>query len=67
MSMKFTQLRTHWTADDAHLILSFVDELRDTLWAAYGAEIIEQRQKENPGADLDGQPIPWERDDHLEF
>lgn len=44
--MKFTQLETYWTADDAHLIIAFLDDLRDTLWATYGTEIIEQRHKE---------------------
>ena len=47
MTMQLLQLRTYWTADDAHLIITFLDELRDTLWATYGADIIEQRQKEN--------------------
>ena len=45
--MQLSQLRTYWTADDAHLAISFLDELRDTLWATYGPEIIEQRQQEN--------------------
>ncbi len=51
MSMKLTQLHTYLTADDADLILSFLDELRDTLWAAYGPEIIEQRQQAHHGVD----------------
>ncbi len=51
MSMKLSQLRTYWTADDAHLILSFLDEVKDVLWATYGAEIIEQQQRENQCTD----------------
>ncbi len=51
MSMKLSQLRTYWTADDAHLILSFLDEVKDVLWATYGAEIIEQQQWENQNTD----------------
>lgn len=46
MTMKFTQLKTHWTADDAHAVLSLLDELREALWETYDAEIIEQRQEE---------------------
>ncbi len=38
--MKLTQLKTHWTADDAYAVISFLDELRDVLWAAYGDDII---------------------------
>lgn len=52
MSMKLSQLRTYWTADDAHLIISFLDELKDTLWATYGDEIIEQSQEEY-GSNID--------------
>ena len=47
MTMKFTQLKTHWTADDAHDVLSLLDELRDALWETYGADIIEQQQREH--------------------
>jgi hypothetical protein len=49
--MKFSQLRTYWNADDAYLILSFLDELRDVIWTTYGADIIEHQQAEQPMAD----------------
>jgi len=49
--MRLSQLRTHWTADDAHLILSFLDELKDVVWATYGAEIIEQQRKNQTTTD----------------
>lgn len=45
MSMKFTQLRTHWTADDAYCVIAFLDELRDLLWDSYGDQIIEMQQQ----------------------
>ena len=32
MSMKLSQLRTYWDAEDAHLIISFLDELKEVLW-----------------------------------
>jgi len=47
MSMKLSQLTTHWSADDAHLVLSFLDELSEVLWATYGPGIIEQQQREH--------------------
>lgn len=53
MSMKLSQLRTYWDADDAYLIISFLDELRDVLWATYGAEIIEQQQTNPHAGDRD--------------
>lgn len=45
MVMKLSQLKTHWTADDAYSVLSLLDELRDVLWETYGAEIVEQQQQ----------------------
>jgi len=41
----FTQLRTHWTADDAYCVIEFLDELRDVLWDSYGDQIIEMQQQ----------------------
>jgi len=29
MTMKFTQLKTLWIVDDAHVVLSLLDELRE--------------------------------------
>jgi len=44
MTMKLTQLRTYWDADDAYCVIAFLDELRDALWDMYGDEIIEAQQ-----------------------
>lgn len=66
--MKLSQLKTHWTADDAHLILSFLDELRDVLWTAYGAEIIDQRHQESQNATTpEDQQLPLGIDEGDEF
>ena len=68
MTMQLSQLRTYWTADDAHLAISYLDELRDTLWATYGPEIIEQRQQENQQrAGLEDQLSLWDIEDNIEF
>lgn len=47
MSLKLPQLTTDWSADDAYLLLSFLDELSDVLWATYGPGIIEQQRLEH--------------------
>ena len=39
--MRFLQLQTHWTPEDAHTMLTFLDELRDSLWQTYGSDIID--------------------------
>lgn len=46
MTMKITQLITHWQPDEALATIQFLDELRDLLWRTYGEEII-QNQMEN--------------------
>lgn len=53
MNMKTSQLRTCLSTDDAHLIILFLDELKDVLWSTYGPDIIEKRQKENQQHPLD--------------
>lgn len=45
--MKLSYLKTHWTPEQAHTILSFLDDIRDTLWRTYGSEIIEYYQQQN--------------------
>ncbi len=42
--MRLSYLKTHWTPEDAHAILSLLDELRDVLWQTYGDEIIDHYQ-----------------------
>lgn len=44
MTMKLTQLRTYWDAEEAYCIVAFLDELRAALWDIYGDEIIEAQQ-----------------------
>jgi len=39
--MKFMQFKSHWTPEEAHTLLTFLDDFRDTLWQNYGHEIIE--------------------------
>jgi len=58
MSMKLSQLTTHWSADDAHLVLSFLDELSEVLWATYGPGIIEQQQREHQTPQTDQKQHP---------
>ena len=44
MSMKLSYLRTYFDADDANCIIEFLGEVKELLWATYGAEIIERQQ-----------------------
>lgn len=47
MTMKFTQIVTHFSADEALEIIAFLDQLRNTLWINYREEI-EAMQREGP-------------------
>ncbi len=60
MSMKLSQLRTYWDAEDAHLIISFLDELKEVLWDTYGNEIIEQQQENQNAIDHGDRQWPLE-------
>ena len=42
MTRKYTQIITHWDAEDAHLVISFLDNLKEALWAVYGQDIMDE-------------------------
>jgi hypothetical protein len=46
MVTEITLLRTHWDAGEAHVVIEFLDELRDLLWSRYGDEIMAMQQEE---------------------
>ena len=58
MSMKLSQLRTYFEPDEAHLIISFLDELREVLCDAYANEIIEQQQENKNAINQDDRQYP---------
>jgi hypothetical protein len=39
MTMKLTQLTTHWDAADVYCVITFLDELPEVLMTAYGDDI----------------------------
>jgi len=53
--MKLSYLKTHWTPEEAHTNLSFLDDVRDTLWRTYGSDIIafyQQQQSQDQETSL---------------
>ncbi len=44
MTMKLTYLTTYWDAADAYAVITFLDELRDVLWATHGEQIVEMQR-----------------------
>ncbi len=65
--MKITQLRSYWNAGDAHTVISFLDELRDVLWTAYGDDIIEMHQAASQNNYSDEEMPDTDFDDEIEF
>jgi len=45
--MRFMHLKTHWTPQDAHTMLTLLDELRDAIWEVYGNDIMAYCRQEH--------------------
>ena len=45
MTMRFSQLITHWEPDTAYEIIQFLDQLRDALCDTYGEAIARSQRK----------------------
>lgn len=62
--MKLMQVSSHWSPEEAHSMLTLLDELRDTIWNNYSEEIIEYCRQESvqepPSfAEIDDDIIPF--------
>ena len=56
MTMKKMHLTTYWSPEEAHSMLLFLDELRDTLLVHYGNDITDyhrQQREESDDINLD--------------
>jgi c-di-GMP-binding flagellar brake protein YcgR len=42
MTMRLTQLATHWEPDEALAMIQLLDQLKEQLWSVYAEEIIRQ-------------------------
>jgi len=41
MSMKITTLHTHWSAEEAHTVIEFLEVLREQLWEIHGDAVVD--------------------------
>jgi hypothetical protein len=62
--MKITKITTHWDADDAYLMISFLDQLRDLLWDTYADQIAQSYAEL---AELDARQTEFPFDEKIEF
>lgn len=57
MTMKLTQLTTHWDAGEAYSVITCLDELRDALMAAYGDDISKMLKQASSRSQCDHPPF----------
>jgi hypothetical protein len=67
MSMKVTRLYTHWTPEEAHTIIEFLDRLRDQLCDIYGDQIFSLLREASVSQDIDELQAELEFDDDIKF
>ena len=67
MSMRITRLQTHWSAEEAHTVIGFLEALRDQLWEIYGDTVVDMLREAS--AEKAGQEaqVEIEFDDEIEF
>jgi hypothetical protein len=65
--MKVTRLYTHWTPEEAHTIIEFLDRLRDQLCDIYGDQIVSLLREACVSQDIDERQTELEFDDDIEF
>jgi len=64
MTMKFTQIVTHFSADEALEIITFLGQLKNVLWINYREEI-EEMQREDPHHHTDDKQQHSDTDDPI--
>ena len=65
MSMKVTRLYTHWTPEEAHTIIEFLDRLRDQLCDIYADQIVSLLREACVSPDIDERQTELEFDDDI--
>jgi hypothetical protein len=65
MTMKVTRLYTHWDAEQAHTVITFLDELRDQLCEIYGDQILEMRRAASSDDIVDEQQTELDFGDNI--
>ena len=67
MTMKITRVHTHWTAEEAHTVIEFLDGLRDQLWHSYGDSIVEMLRHASVNNAQHEDQVAFEFDDDIDF
>ena len=67
MSMKITPVHTHWTAEEAHTVIEFLDVLRDQLWHSYGDTVVDMLRQASANNAQHEEQVNFEFDDDIDF
>jgi hypothetical protein len=67
MSMNITRLTTYWTADEADMVITLLDDLRDCLWETYGDQIIELRRNAMTSVESNADQVELPFEDDISF
>ncbi len=67
MSMKITRLHTHWSAEEAHCVIEFLEVLREQLWEIYGDTVVDMLREASADKAWQEAQVKFEFDDEIEF
>ena len=67
MGMKIIRVHTHWTAEEAHTVIEFLDVLRDQLWHCYGDTVLDTLRHASANNACHEHQVTFEFDDDIDF
>jgi len=67
MSMKITRLHTHWSAEEAHTVIAFLQMLQDQLWEVYGDTVVDMLHEASAENAWQETQVKFEFDDEIKF
>ena len=67
MSMKITRLHTHWSAEEAHTVIGFLQMLQDQLWEMYGDTVVDMLHEASAEKAWQETQVKFEFDDEIKF
>ena len=67
MSMKITRLHTHWSAEEAHTVIGFLQMLQDQLWDIYGDTVVDMLHDASAEKAWQETQVKFEFDDEIKF
>ncbi len=67
MSMKITRLHSHWSAEEAHTVIEFLEVLREQLWENYGDAVVDRLREASADQAWQEAQVTFEFNDEIEL